>query len=70
MCAYSTKQFSKFAVTSFLTRSQPVITEIKPWLDIKIKYLLNKKKDIFRQYINNGKLHSENRRLQSITLPW
>ena len=34
------------------------------WFNNKIRYLLIKKKEMFRQYINNGKLHSEYDRLQ------
>ena len=34
---------------------------------INIHVMTNKKKEVFRKYINNGKLHSDYERLQSIT---
>ena len=38
-----------------------------PWFNNKIRYFLSKKKERFRQYINNGKLHSDYEKLQFIS---
>ena len=37
------------------------------WFNKGIRYLLNKKKEMLRQYIDNGKLHFDYERLQSIS---